>query len=121
MRPGKTLLCSGALLLTAAAPAAVRAQDVSGVATLERQLEQVRRDTRLQALKNAPVSQRALFDYGAYATVSYLSLDDAVKDNHILRQYEIVPYARLNFDGVHDFYTRARFVWQDWHSGDSFN
>jgi hypothetical protein len=121
MRLGKTLLSSGALLLMAGSSAGVRAQDVSGVATLERQLEQVRRDTQSQVLKNAPVSQRALFDYGAYATVSYLSLDDAVSDNHILRQYEIVPYARLNFDGVHDFYGRARFFWQDWHSGDSFN
>src|SRR3982751_2717831 len=114
MRLGKTLLSSGALLILAGSSAAVRAQDVGGVATLERQLEQVRRDTRLQQLKDAPVSQRALFDYGAYATVSYLSLDDAVSDNHILRQYEIVPYARLNFDGVHDFYGRARFFWQDW-------
>src|SRR4051812_21461327 len=119
MRLHQTLLIGGAVLVVVVCASVVPAQDVGGVATLERQLEQVRRDTRLQVLKDAPASQRALFDYGAYATFSYLSLDDAVNDNHILRQYEIVPYARLNFDGVHDFYARARFFWQDWHSGDS--
>src|SRR6478672_10014597 len=98
MRIGKSLLFAAALLLLAGA-SNLKAQDVTGVATLERQLEQVRRDTRLQVMKDAPVSQRALFDYGAYATVSYLTLDDAVGYIHIHPQYEIVPYARLNFDG----------------------
>jgi hypothetical protein len=123
MTLGKALLLAGGVVGGCSLGATrAQAQDAGGgVANLERQLEQVRRDTRLQVLKDAPVSQRALFDYGAYATISYLSLDDAVNDNHILRQYEIVPYARLNFDGVHEFYTRGRFVWEDWHSGDSFD
>jgi hypothetical protein len=111
----------GCVVLAGIAARHASAQSAGGVERLERQLEQVRRDTRLQVLGDVPASQRALFDYGAYLTVSYLTLEDSANDTHILRQYELVPYARLNFDGVHDFYARGRFDYQDFHRGDSFD
>ena len=120
MRLGKTLLSSGALLILAGSWAAVRAQDVGGVGTLERQLEQVRRDTRLQALKDAPVSQRALFD-SALATVSYLSLDDAVKRQPRPPAIRDRPVRPVELRRRSRLLRPRRFVWQDWHSGDSFN
>jgi hypothetical protein len=113
---------SAVLAIIAASPS--NAQDVGGagsVERLERQLEQVRRDTQSQVLGDVPAAQRALFDYGAYFTASYLTLEDPLNETHILRQYELVPYARLNFDGVHDFYARGRFAYRDFHRGDSFD
>lgn len=117
----KVALIACAVALTAGAARAYAQDGAGSVDRLERQLEQVRRDTRLQVLRDVPASQRALFDYGAYFTLGYLSLEDSVGDTHILRQYDFVPYARLNFDGVHDLYVRGRFNYRDFHAGDSFD
>lgn len=100
---------------------ALAAAQAGGVEQLERQLEQIRRDTRLRVSPEVPASQRALFDYGAYVTAGYLSLEDSLGDTRVLRQYDLVPYARLNFDGAHDFYLRGRLGYRDFHSGDSFD
>jgi hypothetical protein len=110
------LACSSVFFTATRSPA-----QQSGVERLERQLEQIRRDTRLQVIPDVPASQRALVDFGAYLTASYLTLEDSLQDTHILRQYELVPYGRVNFDGVHDFYVRGRFDYRDFHAGDSFN
>jgi hypothetical protein len=111
-----------ACLALSGAAAGASAQDAGGgVEQLERQLEQIRRDTRLQVVGDVPAAQRALVDYGAYFTAGYLSLEDSIGDTHILRQYDLVPYGRVNFDGVHDFYLRGRFAYRDFHSGDSFD
>lgn len=102
-------------------PHALALAQTDGLEQLERQLEQIRRDTRLRVSPDVPASQRVLFDYGAYVTAGYLSLEDPLGDTHVLRQYDLVPYARLNFDGAHDFYLRGRLGYRDFHSGDSFD
>jgi hypothetical protein len=88
-------------LLQSYAPAQ---QDLS---KFEKQLEQIRRDQYLRIDQSVPPERRALVDYGAYVTLSYLSVDDQNNDNHVLRQYEIVGYGRVNIDNVHEFFVRG--------------
>lgn len=87
----------------------------------QRQLEQIRRDTILEVDPNVPLGQRTYIDYGAYVTAGYLSLDDNNDDNHVLRQYELFPYFRVNFDGAHELFFRGRAGWRDFNDGDSFD
>jgi hypothetical protein len=86
-----------------------------------RQLRQLELDTRYRANQAIPPGQRLRFDYGGYFTFNYLDLDDPEKDNHILREYDGLAYARLNFDGAHELFLRGRIGWQDFHRGDSFS
>lgn len=106
------------LLLPAAI---VSAQSPADLDRFERQLEQIQRQNRLRVDESIAPGERALFDYGAYATFSYLTLDDSVGKSHVLRQYELVGYARLNIDNVHEFYLRGRTVYDDFNDGDSFD
>ncbi len=87
----------------------------------ERQLERIQRDTRMRADQSVPMDQRALFDWGGYFSLAYLSTDDQNGNNHVLRQYDLVGYARLNIDGVHEFYTSLRASYRDFNKGDSFD
>ena len=104
------------LALTQGAPA-----QQADVERFERSLEQIRRETRQQVLRDAPLDRRTLFDYGGYLTLSYLSLDDPEGHNVAFRGYDLVPYGRLNFDGVHEFYVRGRSTYRDFNDGDSFD
>ena len=64
-------------------PRAAIAQQQAANANLERfnrQLEQLQRQTLLQADQSLTLDQRTFFDYGAFATFGYLSLDDNVGD-----------------------------------------
>jgi hypothetical protein len=91
------------------------------LARFERSIEQIRRDTILSINPNVPVNQRVYFDYGAYITGGYLSLDDNVNDNHVLRQFEFLPYLRVNLDGVHEVFVRGIIGYRDFNEGDSFD
>jgi hypothetical protein len=86
----------------------------------QRQLEQIQRDTRLRVDQRIPADQRTLFDYGGYLSLQYLSVDDQNGDNHGLRQYDLVGYAHLNLDGVHEFYGSVRGSYRDFNPGDPF-
>src|SRR3954470_15508342 len=66
-----------------------------------RELQQLQLDNRTKANPDIPPDQRALFDYGAFLQLEYLTLDDPTGDHHSLREIDFVPYARLNIDGVH--------------------
>ena len=88
----------------------------------ERQLEQIRRDTRLLVDENVPAEQRALFDYGAYASFYFFAIDHPTTNRtHILRQTDLNGWARVNIDGVHQFFLRGRVGYQDFNAGDSFD
>jgi hypothetical protein len=87
----------------------------------ERQLEQIRRNTRLQSGRDIPVDQRTLVDYGAFTTFNYLSLDDPTLNNRGLRQYDFTAYGEVNVDGVHDFFVRGRAFYRDFNPGDQFD
>ncbi len=85
------------------------------------QLDRIRRETLLQAQQDIPTGQRTFFDYGAYLTLNYLSVDDSNQDNRSLRQVDFIGYARLNVDGVHDVFLRFRENYRDFSPGDSFD
>jgi hypothetical protein len=102
-----------------AVASAARGQD--SLQRFERQLEQIRRDTTLQINPAVPVDQRLLLDYGGYLSFGYLSVDDNRNDNHILRQYELIGYARANLDGANEVFIRARAGYRDFNDKDSFD
>ena len=104
-----------------ARPAAAQDAAAGGSAErFERTAEQIRRETFRRVVRDVPPGQRALVDYGGYLTLSYLSFDDRADDNHAFRGYDLIGYARLNFDGVHDLYARGRLTYRDFNRGDSF-
>jgi hypothetical protein len=97
-----------------------------GAEQLQRQnrIDELRRielDQRLRANQAVPPGQRILVDYGGYISASYLTLDDEVGDDHILRQYDGIAYGRVNFDGAQEFFLAGRIGYLDFHRGDSFS
>src|SRR5689334_6797754 len=93
----------------------------SRIANFERQLQQFQRDQRLRINPDIPVDQRALLDYGGYFTFNFVAIDDIGQDTHILRQYDLVGYARLNIDNAHEFFLRARTTYRDFNNNQSFD
>lgn len=93
----------------------------SGVRNYERQLDQMRRETQEFIEQSVPAHQRALLDYGGYLSFNYLSIDDAQLDTHILRQYDLIGYARIELDQRHSFFVRGRASYLDFADGDSFD
>jgi len=87
----------------------------------ERQLELIQRETRLKVDTNLPADQRLLVEYGGYYSFSFLTIDDPTGSTHILRQHDLNGYARVNLDGVHEFFLRARTTYRDFNSGDDFD
>ena len=96
---------------------------VSNEATqrFDRELQQLRQDTTVLANTNVRTDERALFDYGGYLTISYLSLDDLNRNNHSLNQYDLVGYADVNIDQVQEVFLRGRLEWQEFSPGDAFD
>jgi hypothetical protein len=93
----------------------------SSAERFNRQMEQMSRETLMLANPEVPAEQRALIDYGAYLSLDYLTVDDNVQNNHVLRQTEAVGYLRMNFDGAHELFLRGSVGWQDFNEGDSFD
>src|SRR4051812_43220296 len=72
----------------------------------ERQMDQIRLQTLELAPTDVPADQRLFLDYGAYTIIDYLSVDDSQKENHVLRQYSLIPYVRLNLDNAQELFVR---------------
>ncbi len=68
----------GAMLLLSLL--ATRAIAQSDVERFQRQLEQIRRETRVQVDTRVPPGQRTFVDYGLYLTPGYLSVQDSQGD-----------------------------------------
>ena len=98
------------LAVSAAAPAQ------TSLERFERRLEQIERDTRLTIDSEVPAGQRVLFDYGAFYTFSFAAIDDTLQKTHILRQHDFNAYARLNLDGVHEFFFRGSATYRDFYT-----
>src|SRR5690349_4211018 len=120
---GRTSIVAAALavsLLLILLPNRAGAQ--ADIDRFNRQLELIQRQTILQIDQNLSLSQRAYFDYGGYAVIGYLSADDNVNDNHVLRQYQAYGYARFNPDGgANEFFLRGVWTWQNFNHDDAFN
>jgi hypothetical protein len=93
----------------------------TSVERFNRQLEQIQRETTLQADTNVPLDQRTLFDYGGYLGLNYLTVEDLNRNTHVLREYDLTGYTRLNIDGVHEFFFRGIARYRDFNKGDSFD
>jgi hypothetical protein len=112
---------AGLFVLIAALSCGAQTPVATNLENYQRQLDLIQRDTALLVNPAQPAGQRLLVDYGGYFTASYLSVDDLNKDNHGLRQYDLIGYMRLNLDDVQEFYGRGRLTWQDFNPGDSFD
>ncbi len=113
--------CLGAAGLVAVMLWGQLARAQTSVERFERQLQQIQQDTRLRINPDIPAEQRALLDYGGYFTFNFFAIDDIEQNTHILRQYDLVGYARLNIDNVHEFYIRARTSYRDFNNNQSFD
>src|SRR5207249_9556075 len=74
-----------------------------------RQLEQIQRETTLQADTSVPIDQRTLLDYGGYLGLSYLTTEDVNRNTHVLREYDLIGYTRLNRSEEHTSELQSRF------------
>jgi hypothetical protein len=108
-------------MLMAISPSAALAQVQTNTERFERQLEQIRRDTRLLVNPGVPAEQRTYFDYGMFLTSQYLNFDDSDLHNHQLFQQDITAFARLSLDATHEFFVRGRGSYRDFHHGDEFD
>lgn len=106
-------------LLVALLAAPARAQ--TNIERFERQLEQIRLQNNFTINPDIPIEQRTYFDYGALFTPSYVSADQPAGDNIGFWEYDLTLYARLNIDGVHDFFIRELLFTRDFNPGDRFN
>ncbi len=87
----------------------------------ERQMDQIRRETRFTPNPDIPASQRMLVDYGASFTFAFALIDDLNQQTHVLRQTEANAYLRVELDGVHQFFFRSRTIYRDFNAGHSFD
>jgi hypothetical protein len=110
------------LFAAAAAFAATTAHaQPTSVERFERQAQQIQRETLRQQAEGLTLEDRVLADYGGYVTFGYYSIDDALNRNHVLRQYELLGYLRLNLDEAQEIFLRARTGYRDFNDGDSFD
>ena len=105
------------LMLSLAGPALGQVE----LKKFQRQLEQIQRDTKMSVSSEVPPGQRALIDYGGFYTFNFLAIDDIGQETHILRQSNLTRYARVNIDGVHEFFLRVRTTYRDFNTGDAFD
>lgn len=109
-----------AALAGAAASAGALAQP-EAVQRLERQLREFDATYRVSIPSDQPIAERVFVDAGGSFRFGFYSIDDALSNGHVLRQYDGRVYARVELDGAHRFFGRLRFQWDDWNDGDSFD
>lgn len=76
--------------------------------SVERQLQQIQRETYALIDSDIPADQRALLDYGGFLTFNFFAVDDAAQNTNSLAQTDLNGYVRASFDGVHEFFVRGR-------------
>lgn len=98
---------------------AANKEDVSA-ANFQRQLDQYQYNSRVHVNEDIPADQRVLVDYGAYLTFDFLSAQDPTSNTHVLRETDLVGYARADLDQVQEVFVRGRISYHDYDPGDSF-
>jgi hypothetical protein len=108
--------------LLSASAGTTHAQDARNrLEKFERQLELIRRESYQQPSPGVSAGRRALIDYGLSVRFIFAAIDDRSQDTHLLRQTDAVGFARVDLDGVHQFFLRARTTYRDFNEGDSFD
>ena len=115
MKQSCKLLGLGALM------ASVPAYGQTELERFQRTLDQIQRQQRTLVNQDVPAGQRTLVDYGGYIALNFFAIDDISQNTHILRQYDLVGYARVNVDNVHELFIRGRASYLDFNAGDSFD
>src|SRR5688500_7469660 len=108
------LICAAAAVASSPAPAFGQSRnDAAALDRFERQLERQQRESRVLIDPNVQPTDRVLIDYGALLTPSFYSINDPDGHTHVLRQYELVGYGRINFDGAHELFLRVDTQYND--------
>jgi len=93
--------------------AAASAQEGGGIRIYQEQL-------RVQLDQQQVSAREAGLDAGGWLVSSFLTYDDAVaRKRRTLRQNTLQLWASLSFEGVHQFYIRGLFGYDDWNTGDN--
>lgn len=92
---------------------AMIATSASAQVRVQRQLQQIQRETYAQIDNNVPADRRALFDYGAFATFNFFAVDDVGQNTNFTTQTDLNGYIRASFDGAHEFFVRGRASYRD--------
>jgi hypothetical protein len=116
--PAAPLAVLPALLLGFAAP--LRAQDGDAIRRIDQRLRELDR-AREEVAPDAPLSDRLLVDYGGSAQFGLYSIDDETSESHILREYDGRAWMSAELDGIHRFFGRLKFRYDDWNTGDDFD
>jgi hypothetical protein len=115
---------AGCVFLLAAASAygqatpAVNAanQEEVAEANFQRQMDQFQYSSRIHVNQDIPPDQRLLLDYGGYLSFSYLSVTDPTNNTHVLRDTDLVLYARANLDNVQEVFIRGKINYNDYNA-----
>lgn len=115
----RSVCCTAAISAAALAPASLAQQDVQR--RLERAIRTADPAERLRADMALGLGERSVLDFGGYAAFSYVHLNDSTGNSRRLAQPEVTLYGRSVIDGAHTFFARARFQYQAFSQGDSFD
>lgn len=110
--------CRFSILLVAVAVVPVGAAFGQGPAGREIYEEQLR--VRLD--QQIPEAREMGFDAGGWFNFAIFNYDDASTPSgsvRTMRKFEIHPWVRVNLRGVHQFYFRGLFNYDDWNRGDN--
>ncbi len=75
----------------------------------------------MEANEAVPATERAMIDFGGYFAPQYYSIDDSNGDNHGVQEYQLLAFARANFDGANELFVRLNLQYNDYNPGDSFD
>lgn len=92
----------------------------------ERAVREARQETDTEAYRykidpELSVTERSMIDFGGFASFTAIFLTDSDDNARRLLQPEVTLYGRAIIDGAHSFFARARFQYQDFSEGDSFD
>lgn len=88
---------------------------------IERAIRSADPAERLKADMTLGLAERSVFDIGGYTALTFVHLNDADDNSRRLWQPEVTLYGRSVIDGAHTFFARARFQYQAFSEGDSFD
>src|SRR6185436_14492073 len=117
----KRLVCAAGVVALWGMGGEVAGQDRDIQRRVEHLLRQPDQESRLRVDTTLSLRERATVDVGGFTTFSAVNLNDDTGNSRRLLQYDTAVYAQVSIDNVHTFFGRARFRYQDFSPGDSFD
>ncbi|MCE5325338.1 MAG: alginate export family protein [Planctomycetaceae bacterium] len=104
--------CAGAALATVMLSAGFAlAQEAGAPLSIYEQQLRVALDQQL------PAAREQGFDAGGWFNFAFFNYDDAVGDEHTLRDFQLRGWARYNDRGIHTAFFRGLLDYEDWNQG----